>query len=481
MRMTRMALWMAMALLLVSFAIRLSVASYWQSTLEREGKLFRFGDSDSYWVMGASIADGKPYQYGGQNSRIFRSPMYPLMLSLWAHGELGDTKTSEVMGARIAGCGLGVLAIAMVMFCAYQLRGPTAGLFAGTAAALYPGAVGMSIFILSEAICVPCMMASVAAAFMATQTQSPNKQNTSTYNTRSTPLRRIGRSELLMLISGLFTGAACLARPSWSLWPALLFVYLCLSAWRSPVWHEDGRSLANALRTQSLNMIVFAFGVVIVMAPWWIRNYQITGKFVPTTLQVGASLYDGWHPGASGSSDENMDFVLPFIYEQLAEDEMLAKQGKPLESTFEWRLDRRMRNAAIEWASKNPSDVGRLGLIKLAKTWSPLPVARELGSNWVRMAEGFGYLVIVGMGLVGAYAGLHRRGAWLFALPCFYFAVIHMIFIGSVRYRQPAILILCVLAGIGCSYLLEWIRNKTGYGFQEPSSDSTSDRSGHSA
>lgn len=476
-----------MALLVLGFAIRIGVAFYWQNTLDQEGKLFRFGDSDSYWVMGASIADGKPYQYGGPNSRIFRSPMYPLMLSIWAHGDLKEARYAEVMSARIAGCALGVIAIAMVMYCAVQLRGPIAGLFAGATAVLYPGAVGMSIFILSEAICVPCMIASIATAFIALRRLSGcSSKNVVSEVPQLEAIRIVTPARFApvlawMLLSGLFTGAACLARPSWSLWPVFLFLYLTIACGCSSAWRTTERSRKREWMDHVLSMTAFAVGVFAIMAPWWIRNYQITGKFVPTTLQVGASLYDGWHAGASGSSDENMDFVLPFIYEQLAEDEELAKQGKALESTFEWRLDRRMRNAAIDWAMKNPSDVGKLGLIKLAKTWSPMPVARELGSKWVRLAEGFGYLVIVLMGLVGALAELRRKGAWLFALPCLYFAVIHMIFIGSVRYRQPAILILCVLAGVGCCCFLEWIRNKTGYGFQEPSSDSTSDRSGHSA
>lgn len=103
----------------------------------------------------------------------------------------------------------------------------------------------------------------------------------------------------------------------------------------------------------------------------------------------------------------------------------------------------------------NSSDVLRLGLVKFAKTWSPLPVARELGSNTVRWSEGIAYTVILLTGLYGIWVSRSQFGAWLFAMPCLYFAVLHMIFIGSVRYRQPSVLILCVLAGIGCSAIMQ--------------------------
>src|SRR5437763_15142247 len=93
-------------------------------------------------------------------------------------------------------------------------------------------------------------------------------------------------------------------------------------------------------------------GLCLTMLPWWIRNSHVAGRFVPTSLQVGASLYDGISPTATGASD--MSFVGRFVAEQRAAD---AEPGADTSGLFEDRLDRRMRGAAIAWAREHPSRV----------------------------------------------------------------------------------------------------------------------------
>jgi hypothetical protein len=200
--------------------------------------------------------------------------------------------------------------------------------------------------------------------------------------------------------------------------------------------------------------------LLMVMAPWWVRNYLVTGKFVASTLQVGASLYDGWHPGASGSSDENMEFSMQTMSRIVQEEALLANRPDGLESTLEWRIDRRLRQEAWGWACENPSDAMRLGLVKFWKTWWPLPQARELSNPLIRWWEAGSYMLILIASAMGLY-GLQKDGkgwtdaCWM-ALPCVYLAILHMVFVGSVRYRQPAVLVLCGLAGIGLA--LAWSR-----------------------
>jgi hypothetical protein len=435
-----------LTLVMIGFALRVWMAIRWQNAIVGD-ELFRFGDSDSYWMMATKIGQGLPYQYGGPDSRIFRAPLYPLFLSpwTWLEGSSVGSSRSAVLAARIAGCALGALCIALVMRLAKRLMKnrdgllTDAGLWAGLFAALYPGAIGMSIFILSEAVFCPLLLVSLGCAGLAILSQGRNQWE-------------VGWT--WMLISGATSGAACLARPSWSLWPAVLFSYLLFMVW---TLQKRGTATSVPKVKWALNCLLFCLGIGLIMCPWWVRNYQVTGKFVPTTLQVGASLYDGWHAGASGSSDESMEFVNAYIVEQKKEDLQNTLAGKRLESTLEWRLDRRLRNAAIRWAMENSSDAASLGLVKLIKTWSPLPVAKELGSDAVRWFEAIGYSSIMFFALVGLWKCRLEVGAWLYAMPCVYFALLHMFFIGSVRYRQPAVLALCVLAGVGCAASMKWI------------------------
>ena len=430
--------------------LRVFAAYYWQCSIAADSH-FRFGDSDSYWLMASKIQQGLPYQYGSPDSRIFRAPLYPIFLSVFTESEQGLRSWNMVFSARVAGCAMGAVCIFLLMLFAtwlarlddlYSSDLRNFGIWAGLLAVLYPGAIGMSIFVLSESIFCPLMLLSLGFTSLAIEAKQKERWE---------------MAWSWMLMSGAVSGAACLARPSWSLWPAILFAYLICLMWQSSNEKSVGRESLQQVWRWAAGCGLFCLGIVMVMSPWWVRNYMETNKFVPTTLQVGASLYDGWHPGASGSSDEGMEFVNAFIVEQRAEDKRTLLSGKKLESTLEWRVDQRLKNAAIEWALENSSDAMRLGLVKLGKTWSPLPVARELGSDAVRWMEAIGYIAIMGFAAVGMWRCRFKKGAWLYALPCLYFALLHMFFIGSVRYRQPAVLAICVLGGGGCATVARWI------------------------
>jgi len=161
-----------------------------------------------------------------------------------------------------------------------------------------------------------------------------------------------------------------------------------------------------------------------------------------TTLQMGASLYDGLNANATGASD--MGFVAAFHHEQQRAD---ALATKPLAGTYSQRLDNRMRDAAMKWVRAHPSEAAGLMVIKFCRLWSPWPHAEEF-QNWTfRLLVALGYVPLMGFALWGAFR--HVRRGWPFVmclLPAVYFSGLHMIFVSSIRYRQPAMMPLIVLA-----------------------------------
>jgi hypothetical protein len=182
-------------------------------------------------------------------------------------------------------------------------------------------------------------------------------------------------------------------------------------------------------------------GLATAMSPWWWRNYRLTGRFIPTTLQMGASLYDGLNPHATGASD--MRFVDRFLHEQQQADRAaVAPQG-----TLEERLDRRMHQEAVEWARQHPMRAIELAMVKFLRMWSIWPNAKEFQSWAFRLAILAGYTPLMLAAIYGAWR--HLRGGWPYALcviPAVYLTWLHMVFVSSIRYREPAMFPLIVLA-----------------------------------
>jgi len=391
------------AIIFVAIALRLAGGVWWQARLGPD-KQFYFGDSDSYWVLGRTIARGEDYQYLSADQKVLRTPGYPLLLAglycLWG-------ENPPVMAARALSALLGGAAVGALGWWTTRLFDSRTGIVAGWLATLSPGAISMGVFLLSEAPFCPLMLLQLALWGLAWRADTPT------------------RLTALAIASGAAGGLACLMRPSWLLFAPLVAVLGILFT------RQRARQLA-------IGALVVA-SVALVMLPWWIRNAQVTGRFVPTALVVGASLYDGLNPHADGSS--NMQFVQDF-----AAAERSAIQGDEAD-TFEYRLDRRMRHAALDWAGQHPWRVAALAGVKFWRMWNVWPNEPGLRSWPIRLAILFTYLPLLLLSLLGAWryaaAGWPYMLCWL---PAVYLTLLHVVFVGSIRYREPAMLALLPLA-----------------------------------
>lgn len=423
--------------LIFAFALSLRCAGgIWWQDRQADENTFAFGDSFSYWVLGHQIYKGDPYQFGGDNAKISRTPGYPILIAAWHKLFAGKP---SVVSVRMLNAILGASTVVAIGILATLLFDRLTGVCAALLASIYPGGIVMSILILSEGPFCLVMVLQLLAFYYVLRDSSSAKDNSLRWRAA--------------LLTGVAAAVAVLIRPSWLLFTPLLLAAVLLCS-----------SQRKKLCRQGI-LIMLAFCVT--MSPWWVRNYRAVGHFVPTTLQVGASLYDGLHENATGGSD--MSFVLGFYRAQNIDD---AKLATPPADSYEFRLNNRMRNAALNWAGANPTQVLALAGNKFVRLWRPLASDKAESSVAMRWGMAVGYVGVVALALYGLMLLIRRRksnqtdgspstqapvlvAVLLSISPAIYFTALHMVFVSSIRYRQPAVLVLTLLAGLGLSHGLQ--------------------------
>jgi hypothetical protein len=112
--------------------------------------------------------------------------------------------------------------------------------------------------------------------------------------------------------------------------------------------------------------------------------------------------------------------------------------------------------------------------IKLLRMWSPLPNAAEFRSLPLRLILATTFTPVMLLALVGVWKYVRRDWPYLLlVLPAIYFTCLHVIFVSSIRYRQPAMLPLIILAAAA---IVAWLGPKSKV--PSPNPDSLADASG---
>ena len=192
---------------------------------------------------------------------------------------------------------------------------------------------------------------------------------------------------------------------------------------------------ANDRRAAAQRLAIAPFILILAVLPWGIRNFTVLGSFAWLSTNGGVTLYDAQGPQADGSSNQTFLDLMP-----------------ELEPLGEVERDRRLRSLAVEEMQRDPAHVMQLAAAKFARTWNPFPNVAEYrsgGAAWI----GASHALILYALAAGALFVVRGRG-WLARLavllgPCVYFAVLHAVYIGSVRYRVPVMPLLAVMgAGV---------------------------------
>lgn len=393
--------------LLLALVLRAGAALGLHSYLNGKRQFLIPGDANGYWELGQKLAAGEEFSIYEPPRRVMRMPGFPVFLASCVRG-FGD----NLLWPRLLLAIVGVAGCGFVIWLGQMLVDARTGLIAGLLAAVSPTLSGFSVVILSETLFAACLVASLLLLARLARAWRDEAFT--------------GMRPVLGLCAGIAIAIACYIRPSWLL-VAPLFAVAHLIASRR------GSPADFTLRRAAVEGACVMLGLTVMLAPWTIRNHRVTGHYIPTTLWVGPSLYDGLNPAATGDSD--MRF---FERDQL------------LDSMSEYEMDHEYRRRAKQFAAENPGRAIALGFAKLGRYWSLWPNADQFKSWWMKLLVGGFTLPMFVCAAIGVWQ--KRRDAILLLLalgPVVYFAAIHSVFVGSLRYRLPAEYPLIVLTAVG--------------------------------
>ncbi len=366
------------------------------------------GDAEGYWELAQKLVAGEEFSLYQPPRQVHRMPGFPAVLAL-SMKIFGESR----FAARCLLAVIGTAACASVYWLGRQLFDERVALIACGLTAISPVMTGLSVMFWSETLFALTLTLSLccAAHWLPAECREPKADSRYPF--------------LWSLLTGISIAIATYVRPSWMLAGPLLAVLIVL--FKKP----RGKACL-----ESTVMLLGLFGALL---PWAWRNHEVSGHWVFTTLWSGPSLYDGLNPDANG--DSNMQFF--------ERDNLMAKMS-------EWDVDQHYKQAAWQYARQHPGRAVELTFLKLWRYWKPWPSASEFkGIGLALLAAAF-FVPVLLLAAHGTWLCRQRHWALLLTLgPILYFAAIHAVFVGSLRYRLPAEYALCVLAAVGVCSLLK--------------------------
>jgi tetratricopeptide (TPR) repeat protein len=377
------------------------------------------GDAQEFDTLARQIAGGR---LAGSDV-FYEAQFYPYLLALVFH-----LAGHHVFVVRIVQAVLGSAACAFLGLAGRAFLDERVGLIAAAALAIYPAAIFFDCIIQKSSLDLLLMTALLA--------------------TLGAFLRR--RDWRALVLSGVVMGLFTWNRENARVLVPVIALWLCF-AFRDVAWRRRFAWLG-----------LFAAGITIALMPVSIRNYVTSGELLISTSQLGANLYIGNHPGASGAYQAFVPDHGNAVFER-ADATLLAQQAagrvlSPGEVSSYWT------GRALDYIRAQPGAWLRLMARKLLLTFGAREVTDTESleayadySSVLALLQWFGFGVVLPLAVFGAWV---RRADWRrwWLLPAivvsFGFAV--TLFFVLARYRFPIVPVVMLFAAAGIAALLDW-------------------------
>jgi 4-amino-4-deoxy-L-arabinose transferase-like glycosyltransferase len=369
-------------------------------------------DAGRYDFLGRSLAEGGGFVNPNGATTMFWPPGYPFVLAavykLWPERAFGD---HEVIAALVLNAALGAATVALTYALARRAYDERVGLVAAAMVALFPSLVFFAGVTLTETAFTTLLLLGVWLIVVSDERRD---------------VRIVALAALVLGFATLVRGLALLA-------PLALVPY----GWR----------IHGAWRPALLRAGVIAAAMLLVVAPWTIRNYVESGSLVGISSNAGVDFYIGHSEGADGRGRKVDELV--FQYPELPAAEAEARVSS---DGFE---------RGVRWAARHPLTEVSLSARKVwwlwyrddeALRWTDGHGERDVMPEGVRRAlivlSNVFYWPVV---LLAAAALLTTRwwrrpaGVLLVALlVCWTLA--HVAFFGDPRFHAPMTPVIAVFA-----------------------------------
>lgn len=184
----------------------------------------------------------------------------------------------------------------------------------------------------------------------------------------------------------------------------------------------------DSLKTTAKKIACYFFIYILMFSPWWLHNYYQYGSFVRLNLGDGIVLYSGNNPlnttgGGTVRADRSKDMDLS----------QFDKYSSPLEK------NRAMKEAAYSFIRENPSKFAKLALLKASRFWRLYPFAPEYQNPLYKILSLLSFtpvLLLTIMFFLQNGRAYLKKTAPILGM-CLYLTMVHMVTIGSLRYRLP--------------------------------------------
>ena len=348
---------------------------------------------------------------------VNRAPLWPMLIAL-----ISIPFGPSDFYARLFFCVLGACTCVIVYLFAKGLTNNTCiGLLAGGIAAVYPGLFVYDGWLYTESLYTFLLFALCYTLFRL-------QQNPRLYK---------------WVICGILLGLLSLTRPNGLAVLALLVLWAIFMAWRKVFsWSFTTRGI--------LISVIIA---VVIVAPWTIRNYEVSGSFVSVADGDGIVLLGAYNDQAVTNSGYAGSWINPLI-----SSPTIAKPF-PLytcDARCEVKQNTVYSDAAKQWILKHLNTMPRLLLLHFTNMWSPVTVESDIPTVrfphqqstylvlvWTRLVAP----IIFALAALGIFAFWQRRRDLLFVYLIVLLTIAqNLALYGSPRFRAPIEPILVLLA-----------------------------------